>query len=301
MKTEIKTIVVPTDFSDLSKNALNVAAEMALRHQAKLIITHTVHTYYMIDRGGKKVIGSETVEENRKLAITKLEQLKTSLHEKYNLDVETKISTDNIVDSINDLIITDQVDLIVMGTSGHQKMKQFVLGSNSYNVLLHANCSVLLIPQKFKKTSFKKILFPVRVEHELQQKADLSVLLAKKNEGGIDLLGIGDLNKMDEVKKDYIEMKQNLMMKSADFESEFQWSQDNADLIAKAAIDKESDIIILADQDEDSWKSFMADNFFKKIINGTDIPLLVVKSKLKRIKNNTESLAGYDLTMPISG
>ena len=233
--------------------------------------------------------------------ITKLEQLKTSLHEKYNLDVETKISTDNIVDSINDLIVTDQVDLIVMGTSGHQKMKQFVLGSNSYNVLLHANCSVLLIPQKFKKTSFKKILFPVRVEHELQQKADLSVLLAKKNEGGIDLLGIGDLNKMDEVKKDYIEMKQNLMMKSADFESEFQWSQDNADLIAKAAIDKESDIIILADQDEDSWKSFMADNFFKKIINGTDIPLLVVKSKLKRIKNNTESLAGYDLTIPISG
>ena len=31
MKTEIKTIVLPTDFSNLANNALNVAAEMAKR------------------------------------------------------------------------------------------------------------------------------------------------------------------------------------------------------------------------------------------------------------------------------
>ena len=96
-------------------------------------------------------------------------------------------------------------------------------------------------------------------------------------------------------------MKKNLFLKSANYNSEFQLSHDNADLITKAANDKNSDIIILADQDEDSWKSFMADNFFKKIINGTDIPLLIVKSKLKKIKNNKERIEGYDLTMPIPG
>ena len=183
----------------------------------------------------------------------------------------------------------------------NKKMKQFILGSNSYNVLLNANCSVLLIPKKFKKTSFKKILFPVRVNHELDQKADISVLLAEKNNGGINLLGVGDLDQMADVKKDYIEMKKNLMLKSADYESEFQLSHDNAEVIIKAAIEKKSDIIILADEDEDSWKSFMADNFFKKMINGTDIPLLIVKSKLDRIKDKTEKLTGYDLSMPIPG
>ena len=301
MKTEIKTILVPTDFSDLSKNALRVAVKMAQRHEAKLIISHTVHTYYMIDRGGKQVIGADTVQENRNTAKTKLLELQTSLHQEFNITIETKISSESILDSINELILSDKVDIVVMGTSGRQKIRQFILGSNSYNILLNANCSVLLIPETFRKTSFKKILFPVRVNHELDQKADLSILLAEKNGGDINLLGVGDLDKMEDVKKDYIAMKRNLMLKSADYESEFQLSHDNAEVIIQAAIDKESDIIILADQDEDSWKSFMADNFFKKMINGTDIPLLIVKSKLDRINNKPEDLMGYDITMPIPG
>ena len=301
MKSEIQTILFPTDFSAKSKNALKVATKMALRHEAKLLVIHMVHAYYLIDRGGKQVIGSETVQHNIDRALAKLEQLKTAIDVKYQINVETRISTQNIVDSINDLVQSDQVDVVVMGTSGRQKMKQFILGSNSYNVLLHANCSVLLIPESFRKTTFKKILFPVRVQNELDQKASLSILLANKNEGGINLLGVGDPENIVSVKKAYIDMKKNLFLKSADYLSEFKLSHDNAEVIAGAANEKDCDIILLADQDENSWKSFMGDNFFKKMINGTDVPLLIVKSKLKNIKNNSEPLAGYDLTLPIPG
>ncbi|QOW09214.1 universal stress protein [Kaistella flava (ex Peng et al. 2021)] len=301
MKTEIKTILIPIDFTEKSKNALKVAAKMAQRHQAKLIISHTVHIYYMISRSGKQVIGSETVQENTNRATEKLDKLRISLLEKFNIEVETRLCSQNIIDSINDSVESDQIDLVVMGTSGQQKMKQLILGSNSYNVLLHANCSVLLIPEKFKKTSFKKILFPIRVKDELDQKADLSILLANKNDGNINLLGVGDPDRMIEVRKSYIEMKKNLMLKSTDYESEFLLSHDNAEIIAQVAKDKKCDIILLADEDEHSWKSFMADNFFKKMINGTTIPLFIVKSKLKKIKNKTEAVSGYDLTIPALG
>ena len=213
MKTEIKTILIPIDFTEKSNNALKVAAKMAQRHHAKLIITHTVHIYYMISRGGKQVIGSETVQENTDRANEKLNQLRISFLEKYNIEVETRLCSQNIVDSINDFVETDQIDLVVMGTSGQQKIKQLILGSNSYNVLLRANCSVLLIPEKFKRTSFKKILFPVRVKNELDQKADLSILLANKNRGNINLLGVGDPDRMIEVRKAYLEMKKNLVLK----------------------------------------------------------------------------------------
>ncbi len=217
MKSEIKTILVPTDFTDISKNALKVAAKMAQRHEAKLIVSHTVQSYYVIGRGGKQVIGSEVVQDSINLASAKLEKLKNSFQEKYNLTVETRISSENIVETINDLVATDQLDLVVMGTAGRQKMKQFLLGSNSYNVLLHANCSVLLIPEKFKKTSFKKVLFPVRVEQQLDHKADLSVLLAHKNNGAIMLLGVGAVDEMLNIKQAYVEMKKNLMFKSANY------------------------------------------------------------------------------------
>ncbi|WP_027378090.1 universal stress protein [Kaistella palustris] len=301
MKSEIKIILVPTDFKNRSGNALQVAAKMAQRHNAKLIVTHVINAYYMIDHGGKQLIGSQTLQQNIDNTTRKLEALQTKLKSKYNLAAQVQISTQNIVDTINDFIVSDNVDVVVMGTSGKQKMKHFILGSTSYNALLHANCSVLLIPEKFQKTTFEKILFPVRVKHELHQKADLSVLLARKNNGDINLLGVGNPQSNAMVRQAYIEMKKNLAIKSADFISEFKFSRDSADLIAEAAKSKNSDIIMLADQDEDSWKSFMAENFFKKMINRTDIPLFIVKSKLKKIKNNTERLTGYDVTLPVPG
>lgn len=301
MPTKINTILLPTDFSMKSKNAMKLAVKMAQRHHAKLILTHVVHTYYLIDRGGKQVIGSQTVQENLDQAQLKLKDLKDRLELKYNVPIETRISNQDIVRSINDLILTEDVDLVIIPTSGRQNIKQFILGSNSYNILLHANCSVLLVPEKFKRTSFKKILFPVRVLNELDQKASLSLLLADKNKGGINLLGVGDPENMNAVRTSYIEMKKNLMLKSTDFVSEFKLSHDNAEIIINAANEKESDIILLADQDENSWKSFMADNFFKKIINKTNVPLFIVKSKLKRLEPEPEIKGGYDLTLPIPG
>jgi len=298
---QIKTILVPIDFTEKSNNALKVASKMALRHEAKLIVVHMVHTYYVVDRGGKQVIGSQTVQDNIDRAKRKLDKIHQSVTQKYPLEVETRIGTQGMVDCINDYVINDNVDLVVMGMSGQQRVKQFILGSNSYQVLLHANCSVLLVPEKFKKTSFKKILLPVRVKHELEHKAALSLLMADKNEGGINLLGVGDPESELDVKEAYIDLKKNLLLKSADYLAEFHLSHDNAEIIAQAAVEKNSDIILLADEDEESWKSFMGDNFFKKMINKTDIPLLIVKSKLKRIENNPDQPSGFDITLPIPG
>lgn len=301
MKTEIKTILAPTDFTTRSDNALIVAAKMAQRHHAKLIITHVIYTYYLIDKGGKQVIGSNTLDESTERALSKLAKLKTSFEKKYDVEIETSVSSQNLVDTINDYVHSDQIDLVIVGTSGKQNMKQFFLGSNSYNILLYSDCSVLLVPENFKRTSFKKILFPVRVTHELLQKAELSILLAKKNDGEIKLLGVGKPEPKIKMRKAFSEIQKNLHLRSTNYKSEFKISDDCAATISEVANNKKTDIIILADQDEDSWKSFMGDNFFKKMINGTDIPLLIVKSKLKRINNKTERITNYDLTMPIPG
>ena len=109
MPTKINTILLPTDFSMKSKNAMKLAVKMAQRHHAKLILTHVVHTYYLIDRGGKQVIGSQTVQENLDQAQLKLKDLKDRLELKYNVPIETRISNQDIVRSINDLILTEDV------------------------------------------------------------------------------------------------------------------------------------------------------------------------------------------------
>lgn len=301
MKTQIKTLLLATDFTDKSENALRVAAKMAQRHDAQLIVTHSVHAYYIVDRAGRQVIGSDTLQESVVLATQKLDNLSIMLQKEYNLKVETKLSTQNVVDSINDLLVSEDIDLVILGTSGKQTVKELILGSHAYNVLLHAKCSVLLIPENFSKLDFKKILFPVRIPQELEQKADLSLLIADKNDGEINLLGVANVGSAEMVREAYMEMKKHLLLKYGEHFCEFKVATNNADVIADAALEQQSDLILLADHDEDSWKSFMAANFFKKIINKTDVPLLIVKPKIDPTENSRESMTNYDITMPIPG
>ena len=299
MSSPLKTLLVPTDFSAKAENALRLATEMAMRHGSKIIILHVVHTYYLMDRGGKQVIGSEIVQQSLDVAQLKLEEIRGALQQNFNIEIEIKLSTQGLTDSINELILEENVDLVVLGTSGKQNVKSFILGSNSYNILQYAATSVLLVPETFRKTHFKKILLPVRVENHLDEKAKISLVLAEKNEGGINLLGVADAERLAMIRKSYAEMRKVMQMKGADYVSEFKLCADNADEIVETAQREESDIIVLADQDENSWKSFMAENFFKKMINGTDVPLFIVKTKGERISE--EPLTGFDVTLPFPG
>ena len=301
MRTQIKNILVPIDFSEKSKNAMNLAAQMAIRHEAKLILLHICPTFNLIDRTGKQVIGAETLQENLTNAEEELDELKVDLQIDHNISIQTIIKTENIIDGINELVQTENVDLVVIGTSGKHNLKQLFLGSNSYNVLLNADCSVLLVPETFNQTFFKKILFPVRVKSELLEKTDLSILLANKNDGDINLLGVENVNALQNIKETFNQIERNLQLKAASFFSEFKSSDDNAKIIANATKENDCDLILLSDQDEDSWKSFMADNFFKKIINETNVPLFIVKSHLKKINNKSERITSYDVSLPIPG
>ena len=251
MRTQIKNILVPIDFSEKSKNAMNLAAQMAIRHEAKLILLHICPTFNLIDRTGKQVIGAETLQENLTNAEEELDELKVDLQIDHNISIQTIIKTENIVDGINELVQTENVDLVVIGTGGKQNLKQLFLGSNSYNVLLNADCSVILVPETFNQTFFKKILFPVRVKSELLEKTDLSILLANKNDGDINLLGVENVNALQNIKETFNQIERNLQLKAASFFSEFKSSDDNAKIIANTKKKNKYKLILLSDQDKE--------------------------------------------------
>ena len=61
----------------------------------------------------------------------------------------------------------------------------------------------------------------------------------------------------------------------------------------------DADLLFLNYEDEHRWKSFFAENFFKKIINYTHVPLFFLKPKIVAERLQEERYGSYDLTMPI--
>lgn len=302
MQNLISTLLVAVDFTEKSNNAVRMAIHIAARHEARVILFHNITNHTIIDRTGKQVIGADIIDENYKKTEQALADIETSLQTQYpDLEFKTIIKNDSLVHGINNIIGNEDVDLVICGSSGQQNFAQLLLGSLSYQILTEVNCSVLLVPEKCSKYSFDKILVPVRVLEDLTDKIELSVAIAKKNKGIISLLGISNEDDILKIREAYQRIKKNLAIRSQEYDSQFLLTHDKATQISKFSQDDNADIIILNYKDEDSWKSFFLENFFKQIINYTDIPLLFLKNRQVVSNINSDDSTAFDITLPCPG
>lgn len=302
MQNSINTILLTTDFTEKSQNALLMALNIASRHHSRLIVLHNIDNFFVIDKTGKQLLGADIVKGNVQRAENALRQMEISLKTKYpTLIIETILKNDSLIHGINEVIEDQDVDLVVCATSGKQNFVQVIIGSLSYEILTGSNTSVLLVPENCKKYTFEKILVPVRVLDDLSDKIDLSVTIAEKNKGVINLLGISDQEDVSKIKSAYLEVKRTLEESSQEYRSQFVMTDEKAIQISEHSKDDEADIIILNYRDENSWKSFFLENFFKKIISNTEIPLFFLKNKYEKKQSLSNANAGYDITLPHPG
>lgn len=138
---KIKTIVVPTDFSENANQALAVARSLARDHGAKLIVVHIplpppsdLHNYLSLS--SLTMIRDECEERLRKNI--------AFIH-----DVEVEIRVDIGDPGPNIVSIATQCDagLIVMGTHGLTGLTRILLGSVAEFVMRNAPCPVMTIKQ----------------------------------------------------------------------------------------------------------------------------------------------------------
>jgi nucleotide-binding universal stress UspA family protein len=302
MKTTFDTILVTVDFTEKSDNAVTMAVHMAGRHGARIILFHNFSNYYIIDGTGKQTIGAEKAKENFNLTEQRLYEIQRKIEkDNSSLHVDIRIGNSSLVDSINECIISEKVDLVITGTSGRQKIKELFLGSASYEILTGIKCSVLLVPEKCHTYDFEKILVPVRVIKNLQEKLAVSQNIAKKNNALISLLGVCSEEDVNEIKEAYNSIWSTLSKDTINYSTSFLLTNDKAVQISKFSKIEHADIIILNYHDENSWKSVFSENFFKQMINNTAVPLFFLKNTSEDVKSTPDTQAGFDITLPFPG
>lgn len=154
----MKTILVPTDFSDIATNAINYAARLAVYTKSKLFLFHAYHVPMIVS----EVPFVLTSEENQ-LEEQSNEQMKLvieDLQKKYEnrLEIESLSMPGFTSDEIVDIAKSRNCDLIVMGTKGAGGSGR-LLGTNTVDVIKHTNCNVLVVPEKVKFQKIDKIVF----------------------------------------------------------------------------------------------------------------------------------------------
>lgn len=192
----MKTILVPTDFSPAAKAATNVAATIALKEKAQLVLLHAVE----IPASGSFNVEGEVLTThnwNEKIFSMKLIESAKQKLERLSLDLDKKgvnsihrLRLGSPFAGIHEFITNETVDLVVMGTAGHSKLEEMIIGSNTEKVVRHAKCPVLTVHQTPLKTDFKNIVYATNLEAEEDAFAKVVINTREMYNGTIHLVRI---------------------------------------------------------------------------------------------------------------
>jgi nucleotide-binding universal stress UspA family protein len=139
----IAAVLATTDFSEPSDNAVRWAADLAQEYSATLLVAHVVtpFTVPVIWTGYVEGIDEERVTAARR-------QLDQRSLGRGVVRVESIVMLGPLVESIDAIAKAHNVDLLVMGLTGTERVLAPRPGSTAYGVLASVHIPVLVVPAR---------------------------------------------------------------------------------------------------------------------------------------------------------
>jgi len=183
-------ILVPTDFSKLSKVAVQYAVKIGKKLKAKLILLSVVNLERPPGRG---VLNVKYLED--KMTENAVEDCAKLIGEirsenKGKIDITYDVLKGFPVESVvTNYAQHNDIDLIVMGTKGATGLLKILFGSNTAAVIDKSRIPVIAVPEFARFTSLKDILYATDIAN-LKDELKTVVSFAKSFNAVVHLLHI---------------------------------------------------------------------------------------------------------------
>lgn len=165
----MKKILVPTDLSSVAERGLSLAIEIAERSEAEIsLVNFTRHpfgkTFTAMGEISSKIDREGDLYNLKLLQVTKekLDEL-VSRYSDHGVDIQTSIVDEEFKDGIDTYLHKENIDLVVMGTSGEENATEVFTGNHVEQVIKISKCPVLSVRDGFQIKDFNKIVLAVNV------------------------------------------------------------------------------------------------------------------------------------------
>lgn len=160
----MKNIMIPTDFSENSWNAIEYALRLYKKDRCNIYLLHVVSTMEYLGDDLSLVPAISTLE------VTMIKDAKVQLQTMEKRIARLPFNTRHnfipmavyglFLETLRNEVKEKGIDVIVMGTKGASGLKKVVLGSNAGDVITKVHCPVLIVPEDAEYHSPKEIAFP---------------------------------------------------------------------------------------------------------------------------------------------
>jgi nucleotide-binding universal stress UspA family protein len=140
-----KRILAPIDFSEYSRDAFDVAVDLASHYRAELLLVHVLPFIPSLGGVGSLLREGERQREEGAAAAQRLDELASLVGEK-GLLVRTELaSADEVGMELVRIAQHHRTDLVVIATHGMTGWRRIPFGSVADKVVKHADCAVLVL------------------------------------------------------------------------------------------------------------------------------------------------------------
>ena len=151
--SDMKNILIPTDFSKNAGYAVNYGAEIAKKMHATATLLNAFHVPIFADQ---VYLEDTTIDNWEKDCENQLHEMATALFRDYNIQVKTDVKIGFTAEEI--VAFDDKYDLVVMGSKGESSLDDVIFGNVTLEVIKRSKIPVLIIPPGVYYSPIKNIV-----------------------------------------------------------------------------------------------------------------------------------------------
>lgn len=278
----MKHILLPTDFSDNSWNAIFFALKLFQGVPSHFSVLNTY------DPDPKNIIGARTyvrtgmiidaLETASKEGLQKIEDYLKKNHTTKEHSFDFLSVKGELVPAVREIQKEKDVDYIIMGTLGATGAKTVFMGTNSVRVVKSIrNCPIILVPSGYNLQKLQRIVFPTDFSkhynrYELMPLTELSTMTNAQ----CHIFWLTQEHQMTEEQENHKKVMEKRLAEVDVSFHEAEFSRKLAQGIHDFAKEQQADMIALVHHTHTFMEKLTREPVVKKVAFQSPIPILVV-------------------------
>jgi len=266
LKTIAMNILIPTDFSKNSLNALHYAIKCFPK--AKFTVLHCVN----IRQAGATMVVDinleiKTIKENN------LNNLIDELRSNHpDIDFEGKVEIGWFTQTINEEVEKSKIDLVFIGTKGATGLEEILIGSNASDAVRNVTIPIIVVPEQTEVKAPKRMFLASDFTTESYENENTIIdKIRSYYDAKLDLLHV----QIEDDQTDGISYSKLIESKTIDVFVEK--SENIEDAILDFAHANDYDMIIIVPKDRGFIMNLFHRSITKKMSMHSDLPLFIWK------------------------
>jgi len=277
-----RKILLPTDFSKNSINAINYATELYKNDECDFYLLNVfsatgniLESLLNMEPGSELYQNAKDRSETGLAKVYEMISMRDDYNSKHHFEVVSTFN--NVVEAIKIEVEKRDIEMIIMGTKGETDHLDSTFGSTATYVMEKVrNCPVIVVPRKAKQTLPKEIVFPTSFKtHYKKRELNHLIDILKKCDAKLIVLHIETEDELSDEQKENKKLLKEIL---GAIEVKFQFLSNHS---IESAVNifvesRDSDMVAFINRKHAFFGSILTKPMVKSISFQSKVPILVM-------------------------